>query len=569
MKYIKFLFSGSFMGILLVIFAISIGYATFIENDFDATTAKMLVYNARWFEVLMLLMVVNFAGMIFTRQLYRKSKLNILFIHIALIIIILGAAITRYIGFEGQMHIRQDQTTNQYISTDTYMNVYFEDGSDKMNISKRIWLSPVQTKLFDEDISFKNNSYEISMDHYLPNAIEALVPNQDGGAILSLVAASAMGREDFMLKYGESKIVNGIGISFGVAASPGNVQFVMKNGELMIKMPNQNENGGIEESPDGGWQLVTLGTMRVFPLPNMNLMVKDFAEKAIFAYIPAQNENQEGIRVAKVTIKKENQSSELYLKWGQWEQVNLDGVTTSMKFGNQNWVLPFSLRLNEFVLDRYPGSMSPSSFASEITLIDTENNVEKPYRIFMNNILEYKGYRFYQSSYDTDEKGTVLSVNHDYWGTIVTYFGYFLLFTTLIISFFTQKTRFIRVSQQIKETHERRKKLLVSMVIILLTFSGLYDGYAKDAYEISKKHAASFGKLLVQNKDGRIVPVNTNSNEILVKIFKKNSFEGLTADQVFLGMISNPQHWQGQPMIKVGDEDLQKILGIKGSYAKL
>ena len=148
MKYIKFLFSGSFMGILLVIFAISIGYATFIENDFDATTAKMLVYNARWFEVLMLLMVVNFAGMIFTRQLYRKSKLNILLIHIALIVIILGAAITRYIGFEGQMHIRQDQTTNQYISTDTYMNVYFEDGSDKMNISKRIWLSPVQTKLF-------------------------------------------------------------------------------------------------------------------------------------------------------------------------------------------------------------------------------------------------------------------------------------------------------------------------------------------------------------------------------------------------------------------------------------
>ena len=40
------------------------------------------------------------------------------------------------------------------------------------------------------------------------------------------------------------------------------------------------------------------------------------------------------------------------------------------------------------------------------------------------------------------------------------------------------------------------------MVIILLTFSGLYDGYAKDAYEISKKHAASFGKLLVQNIDG-------------------------------------------------------------------
>ncbi|MCK5207654.1 MAG: hypothetical protein KAQ79_06530, partial [Cyclobacteriaceae bacterium] len=76
MKFFKFLFSGTFMGLLLVIFAISIGYATIIENDFDATTAKMLIYNARWFEALMLLMIVNFSGAIFTRQLYRKSKLN-------------------------------------------------------------------------------------------------------------------------------------------------------------------------------------------------------------------------------------------------------------------------------------------------------------------------------------------------------------------------------------------------------------------------------------------------------------------------------------------------------------
>ncbi len=42
----------------------------------------------------------------------------------------------------------------------------------------------------------------------------------------------------------------------------------------------------------------------------------------------------------------------------------------------------------------------------------------------MNNILSSGGYRFYQSSYDPDELGTVLSVNHDRWGTSVTYLGY-------------------------------------------------------------------------------------------------------------------------------------------------
>ena len=45
----------------------------------------------------------------------------------------------------------------------------------------------------------------------------------------------------------------------------------------------------------------------------------------------------------------------------------------------------------------------------------------------MNNVLNYKGYRFFQSSYDKDEKGTILSVNFDWWGTLITYIGYFLL----------------------------------------------------------------------------------------------------------------------------------------------
>ena len=116
MKIFKFLFSGTFMGVLLIIFAVAIGYATIIENNYDAATSKMLVYNARWFEVIMLLMIINFSGMIFTRKLYQKSQLNVLIIHIALIIIIIGAAFTRYIGFEGQMHIRNGQTTNKFYS---------------------------------------------------------------------------------------------------------------------------------------------------------------------------------------------------------------------------------------------------------------------------------------------------------------------------------------------------------------------------------------------------------------------------------------------------------------------
>ncbi len=564
------------MGMLLVIFAITIGYATFIENDFDAITAKMLVYNARWFEVLMLLMIVNFSGMIFTKQLYRKSKLNILAIHLSLIIIIIGAALTRYMGFEGQMHIRQGQTTDRYSSSDTYFNVQLDNGSADKNISKRIWLSPVNKNLFSENIDFNNRSFQIEIERYIPNAVETLIANEQGTAILSLVTAGEKGRKNTNLKYGETKILNGIAVSFGDTSNQGSIHFMPKDRQLFMKSSVEVSATSMvkEKTKDSTLvigEFLPVLSRQVFKFPGMNLMVKDFAENASISYIPDPNDDghQHGISVAKLSIEDENISKDIFLKWGVWEQINIDGINMSFKFGRQDWVLPFSLRLNEFQLDRYPGSMSPSSFASEITLIDQKNNVEKPYRIFMNNILEYKGYRFYQSSYDKDEKGTILSVNHDYWGTVVTYFGYFLLFATLIVSFFTKKTRFSRVSQQIKEVHEQRKKLLASAVLILFTFLGGQYAIAQDDNGISKEHAASFGKLLTQKKEGRIVPVNTIANQVLMKIYKKSSFEGLTPDQVFLGMISNPQHWQHKPMIKVGDPALQSLLGIEGNYASI
>ena len=561
MKFFKFLFSGTTMGILLVVFAISIGYATFIENDFDSTTAKMLIYNARWFEVLMLLMVVNFTGMIFTRQLYRKSKINILFIHISLIIILIGAAITRYIGFEGQMHIRQGQTTNRYLSLDTYFNIHLKDAADEKNVSKRIWLSPVQKELYSNEIDFKNMTFNVSMERYIPNAIEALKPDVNGTPMISLVTSGPAGRVDGNLQYGEVANLNGLTISFGDTISRSNVQFILRNGDLLMRMPHQNAVDAAADHPEPVFEKID--PMQALQIGNVNLMVRDYAEKAVFSYMSVQDENQGGLKVARVKVNHQD----YYIKYGEWKQINMNGVVVSLKFGNQTWVLPFSLKLNEFQLERYPGSMSPSSFASEITLMDSKNNVEKPYRIFMNNILEYKGYRFYQSSYDRDEKGTILSVNHDYYGTIVTYIGYFMLFGTLIISLFTRKTRFRRVSQQIKETHEKRKKLLIGVLAILLMFAGTSSAVAQDQHQLSAEHAEKFGGLLLQNKDGRIVPVNTISSEVLVKIFKKNKFEGLSSDQVFLGMISNPEHWRNRKMVKVGDPALQSMLGIKGNYA--
>ena len=50
----------------------------------------------------------------------------------------------------------------------------------------------------------------------------------------------------------------------------------------------------------------------------------------------------------------------------------------------------------------------------------------------MNHILKHEGYRFYQSSFDPDLQGTVLSVCYDPYGTPLTYFAYALLGLSMI-----------------------------------------------------------------------------------------------------------------------------------------
>ena len=92
-----------------------------------------------------------------------------------------------------------------------------------------------------------------------------------------------------------------------------------------------------------------------------------------------------------------------------------NGLTFEMRYGASEIPVPFQVKCRDFILDKYPGSNSPSSFASELTIIDTANNYIKDKGIFMNNVWDYNGYRLFQSGYDQDEGGTHLSVNHDYW----------------------------------------------------------------------------------------------------------------------------------------------------------
>jgi cytochrome c-type biogenesis protein CcsB len=244
--------------------------------------------------------------------------------------------------------------------------------------------------------------------------------------------------------------------------------------------------------------------------------------------------------------------------------------------------LPFAIRLNDFIAEKYPGTeKSYSSFMSKIT-------VEEPkpfdYDIYMNHVLDHKGFRFFQASFDPDEKGTVLSVNHDFWGTWVTYLAYILLYLSMMGIFFLGKTRFKDLSNALEKI-KQKKKILVSSLFLLGSL-GLnaqdHDHLPNNSFDfdslvsantIAKEHAKKFGSLVIQDTGGRMKPANTFSSELLRKVSKRDHYGELNADQVMMSIIESPALWYNVPIIylKRGNDSLRKIIGVntKQKYASL
>jgi len=241
----------------------------------------------------------------------------------------------------------------------------------------------------------------------------------------------------------------------------------------------------------------------------------------------------------------------------------LDESTVEISYGSRLTTLPFAIKLNRFILERYPGSSSPSGYKSDVILLDKIGNVEKPFMIFMNNILKYKGYRFYQSSFDRDEKGTILSVNNDQAGMLVTYTGYALLFIFIILSLLNKNSVFHNINSGYWNSTIRKT---VPAILLISFLSGLTSASAQKLIP-DKSVANEFGKILVQDQKGRTKPLFTLSNDILRKVARENEFEGLNSMQVFLGLYFDFNNWKDVPLIRISNSDLQKKLGISGKFA--
>ena len=210
------------------------------------------------------------------------------------------------------------------------------------------------------------------------------------------------------------------------------------------------------------------------------------------------------------------------------------------------------------------------SYESDL-VIKKENEAPLQATVRMNKVIEVDGYRLFQSSFDPDEQGTVLSVSYDRPGMQITYIGYFLLFAGFVLTLFSKKSRFGRLRRELGEMKKRAPFCL----LLFLGLSGTLGTQALYAQEtlsssqlpcIPASHARKFGSLVLLNPNGRLEPVNSYTSAILRKLYGADKLNSINSDQFFLNLLAFPDEWGGYPFIKVDNKDILQRFGRDGKY---
>ncbi len=569
------------MAVLMLIYAVSIGWATIIENDYGTPTAKAEIFNARWFEALHIILAVNLLLNMYRFKMFQKKKFFIALFHVAFIMILVGAAITRYFGYEGTMHIRENATSHEMTSTQTYFNFAFKEGEVESEASEPVLLSRLSEYDFSKEYTAGSKKVKIELVEKITNASVKTVESKEGKALVSLMVTTAEGAKRLKMREGEFVETNDLVLDFnsGIKFDKPVIALFKEGDELHMSNPMHLKTLSMDTQLNSEVNSSTntqLHTRTLYSSEASNFVMREYfahaEDKIVGGEIMLHNDAQDALRF-KVSVGSENKIVTVFGqngRRGQSESVEVGGVQVTLSYGAKMLQLPFSLKLVNFDLERYPGSMSPSSYASDVVLIDEEQSINEPYRIFMNHVLEHRGYRFFQSSYDQDEKGTILSVNNDP-GTLPTYIGYTMLAVGFFISLFMPNGRFAKLSIYARELGKKRDAMASFLVAFSLLFSlNTTEAKAEDVNPVIKKimafdkeHADKFATLVIQDSSGRMKPIDTLAVEVLNKLYRNDTILGLSASQVMLGMMIAPDAWREINMIKTSHKKIAEVIGLK------
>ncbi len=675
----RFLSSLRLAAALLVIFAVAAGTATWIESYYAGigstetgrAAAYDLVYDALWFNSMLILLFVNLLLNLVSRLARKRQKAGFLLVHVGMLVILVGAGITRWFGFEGYLRIREGESNNVVSSAQTFAVV--RDGASEAAVPIRLYRPGAQG--IHKTVTVGDARLTLGVDEYWPRFERTMVPGEDGRAMVTLGAMGSDGLQMHTLYEGDEARLGPVLVRFHREGLPPTEEMSGRYGVLRVRagdeicrLPVTADSGLLGAC--GGWTFELTEFQSDFHTggesdpdgPLLNPMVRvavtnpggEVAEKMLFALhpdfglmheesallqavdlvyevssgidlarqddgivmrasfplevapmmaegegrsltagevvpvekqmiyrsadgfrvvptavemsvvaVPSVSENPNAPAAARLYVERDGERAEaICMHHGGPQRVTLGGRELTLTYGSVMHTLPYSLYLEDFLLETYPGSDNPASYESLVVLEDPDRGITgENVRIWMNHPLNHRGTKHFQSSYDRDRLGTVLSVNRDP-GKVPTYVGY----TILTLGFLLIMGRIIGERGQARG----RNGLMVVLAAVLLAatvvtpHAALAQRAADEppALTLSPDALDAASRLIVQDFRGRMKPLDTLARETAIKITKKGRFEGREPVAVFLGFVVHSAEWYHHPTLAVKNPGVQDLLGV-------
>ncbi len=457
-KILKSLASLKLAVVIILGIAVICAYGTIIESRYDAIRAQKLVYHSWWSYLIFGCLIVNLSAVMVDRWPWKKRHIAFLCAHIGIIILLIGSLITRYYGVDGSLRFSIGEKAQFLVLPESEVIIYSSlDGSAIRRVTEPIKVDfLLNTPSKENPIDFSSGGQSIEVVDYSPYAIiESKILPTEGKVISDRLSPAIR----FQLQNERVNQVDWILLKKGkkeqvVDLGPAKVVFAQKNYKPMISGKViyilydsdsralsyfiQNEMDEVPDfkpikagfSVDTGWMGLKLRLLKVIESAEERIVATtfDYPKEGTREVIDVKFGN----KVHKVA---HNSVAKFFTNNGVFY----------FSYGNKRVPLDFSIKLEKFIRDKYPGTNRAASYKSIVSVEDEGKSLSpKPIEIFMNEPLKYKGFTLYQSSFEEDEMGqataSILSVNRDP-GRWVKYLGSLLIVWGIIELFYFRPKR--------------------------------------------------------------------------------------------------------------------------------
>jgi len=490
------LFFGNlkFAVFIITLFAICLGYGTFMESYHGTEYANRLVYKSLFFMGIQFCMFLSIVFATLIRLPPKKHLHGFYVIHAGLITLFLGSFITYQSGIDGTVTLAPNQANRQIELSDDQFKLQFSSKGKEVTIDLPFMSGPRDLNVEYEGIKLKTflpfaknelswipvkiqdhtqttSRYRIFNDNFGEFITMSLHPKSDFANTLQLGPLSVHYMPSTLSACFLSNTPDGIIIWNGETANcispiPADIKRTKHSsgkplaevnflGNKVVFLPEMSplplneklelnekspyrvfskklfensphlflfgKNAAFYNKESKNWEGSPVEVNGEVELPWMGFKVRllehrtDAYANMTPTYVKPIQDNLQIIEGNMKAVEVEIEGQTFWVTSLEPAAYNKMDGRIRLELGKKIITLPYELVLDQFKMDTDPGTSTPASFESFVTLFQGNKGSSK-HHIFMNNPLKFEDFTFYQASYFQTQAGpfgSILSVNFD------------------------------------------------------------------------------------------------------------------------------------------------------------